>query len=163
MSLLSFCEWLQDTPGSTALRESILLWPVLETVHAVGIVLVLGTIWTVDLRLLGLRMRREPVWDVTQQLLPWTWVGFVFMFSTGSLLVWSEPLRLYNSPFFRAKLILLMLAGLNALTFHVTIYRKVTTWGQAPVPPLRARIAGFVSLITWMSVVAAGRSIGYGP
>jgi hypothetical protein len=162
MSLLTLCHWIENTTTSTALRESMWMWSVLETAHAVGIVFVLGTIWTVDLRLLGLRMRHEPLSDVTRQLLPWTWCGVVLMLLTGALLVWSQPVKLYNNPFFRLKLALLALAGTNALVFHKTVYAKIAAWDEAPVPPVRARLAGLCSLVLWIGVVAAGRSIGYG-
>src|ERR1700681_1605648 len=99
MSLLSICQWIQQTPASISIRESVWLYPILDVVHCVGILLVAGTIIVVDLRLLGFGMRRAPVSGVIAQVLPWTLSGFAFMSFTGSLLAWSEPLRLYHSLF----------------------------------------------------------------
>jgi len=148
--LLRICEWLQQTPVSVSIRESIWVFPILDAVHCVGIVLVAGTIVIVDLRLLGLGMRRESISSVIAQVLPWTLFGFAFMFVTGSLLAWAEPVKLYHSVFFRWKLLFLALAGLNALLFHNTT-----------LTPAGARLAGAVSIACWISVIAAGRAIGY--
>jgi hypothetical protein len=159
--MLSICQWIFQTPLSVSIRESIWVYPILNVLHCVGILLVAGTIIVVDLRLLGLGMRRSPVSSVVSQVLPWTLSGFGFMFVTGSLLAWSEPLKLYRSLFFPWKLLFLALAGLNALLFHYGIYRGVGAWDSASLTPVRARLAGAVSIVCWISVIAAGRAVGY--
>jgi hypothetical protein len=161
MSLLALCQWFENTAVGGAIRESQWWFPVLETTHTLGIILMVGTIAVVDLRLLGVALRREPVSNVTQQLLPWTWIGFTLMFVSGFLLVLSEAVKLYSSPFFRIKLVLLLLAGLNALVFHFTVYRQVGAWDLASQTPRRAKAAGLISLACWIGVIAAGRAIGY--
>jgi hypothetical protein len=150
LPLLHLCQWLQQTPISISIRESTWVFPILDAVHCVGIILVAGTIVIVDLRLLGLGMRRAPVASLVDQVLPWTFFGFAFMFVTGSLLAWAEPVKLYHSVFFRWKLLFLVLAGLNALFFHYTT-----------LTPARARLTGALSIVCWISVIAAGRAIGY--
>jgi hypothetical protein len=137
---------------SIAIRESIWVYPILDVLHCVGILLVAGTIVVVDLRLLGLGLRQAPVSSVVGQVLPWTLWGFAFMAITGSLLAWSEPLRLYPSVFFRWKLAFLAIAGLNALFFHRA---------AASLTPVRARLAAIVSIVCWIGVIAAGRAVGY--
>jgi hypothetical protein len=159
--MLSLCQWIHETPLSIAIRESIWVYPILNVLHCVGILLVAGTIVVVDLRLLGLGMRRSPVSSVIGQVLPWTLGGFAFMFFTGSLLAWSEPVRLYHSLFFPWKLLFLALAGLNAFLFHYRIYRSVGVWDSSPLTPTRARFAGAVSILCWICVIAAGRAVGY--
>ena len=84
------------------------------------------------------------------------------MFVTGALLFTSEAVKLYHSPAFRIKLALLALAGLNALIFHLTIYRDAANWDQTAPAPLRARLAGLLSLAFWIAIIAAGRAIAYG-
>jgi hypothetical protein len=126
-----------------------------------GICLFFGMVMMLDLRLLGITLRGVPVTDVTRKLLPWTFAGFVPMVITGTLLVYQEPMRAYNSPFFRAKTILLILAGLNALGFHTGIYKRVADWDNDPVAPARARIAGAISLFVWIGVIVTGRLIAY--
>jgi hypothetical protein len=157
----SICQWIYQTQLSVAIRESIWVYPILEVLHCVGILLVAGTIVVVDLRLLGLGMRQSSVSSVVRQVLPWTLSGFGFMAVTGSLLAWSEPLKLYESVFFPWKLLFLAIAGLNALFFHYGIYRGVATWDDAFATPARARLAGVISIVCWMCVIAAGRAVGY--
>src|ERR1700691_757043 len=126
--MLSICQWIHNTSLSVSIRESIWVYPILDVLHCVGILLVAGTIVVVGLRLLGFGMRRSSISNVVGQVLPWTLGGFVFMFITGSLLAWSEPVRLYRSLFFPWKLLFLAVAGLNALLFHDGVYRGVRDW-----------------------------------
>ena len=114
-----------------------------------------------DLRLLGLLMRRRPVSQVASQFLPWVWTGFIVMVSTGSLLFSSEAVKCYNSPFFRTKVVLLAVAGLNALVFHTSVFRRVDLWDKDAPTPWRAKLAGACSLIVWIGVVAMGRALAY--
>ena len=114
-----------------------------------------------DLRLLGLTMRSVPVSEVAGRLLPWTVTGFLIMIVSGALLFYGIPVRTYQNIFFRIKVVLLVLAGLNAWVFHLTVYRKVARWDLLPVPPTHARIAGALSLFFWAGIVASGRMIAY--
>jgi hypothetical protein len=158
--LLAFCQWIEKTPVGTVIRESSWLFDAMESAHTLGIVLVAGTIFLLDLRLLGLGLRQEPVRDVVERVVPWTLAGFCLMALTGTWLFAGEASKLYRSPAFRIKLILLALAGVNAFLFHVTVYRRVAEWIGVPA---RARVAGVISLVLWMCIIAAGRSIAYGP
>ncbi len=161
--LLSFCRWLETTPPAAALRDSVWVFNLTETVHTLGIIFVAGTIMLVDLRLLGLGLKRMPVSDVVSRIVPRTLWGFGLMLVTGGCLFSAEAVKLYSSPAFRIKLVLLSLAGLNALIFHRTIYRQAAEWDTADAVPPRARLAGLLSLILWMCIIAAGRAIAYGP
>jgi len=145
------------------MRDSLWVFDITETVHTLGIVLVAGTIMLVDLRLLGMGLRREPVSHVVSRIVPWTLSGFALMFLTGGWLFSAEASKLYHSPAFRIKMVLLCLAGLNALIFHLTVYRQAAVWDDMPVAPIRARLAGLLSLLLWIGIIAAGRSIAYGP
>jgi hypothetical protein len=161
--LLSICQWLEKTPVAALMRDSLWIFDITETAHTLGIILVAGTIMLVDLRLLGLGLRREPVSHVVSRIVPWTLSGFGLMFLSGGWLFCAEASKLYHSPAFRIKMVLLLLAGLNALIFHLTIYRRARAWDGIPVAPMRARLAGLASLVLWVGIIAAGRSIAYGP
>jgi hypothetical protein len=163
MFLLSICQWLDSTRLNAAMRTSTWILPTFDTIHTLGIVLVAGTIMLVDLRLLGLTLRSEPVAAVVMRIVPWTLCGFALMFVTGALLFSSEAVKLYHSPAFRIKLVLLALAGLNALIFHLTIYRDVANWDPLAAVPIRARLTGLLSLAFWIAIITAGRAIAYGP
>jgi len=160
-SILGFCQWLQDTSIGTQIRESTLVFPVLEGSHLLGLALMMAPVMMYDLRLVGLMWTSDPVSKVKWQFLPITFAGFFFMVSTGVLLFWSEPIKCYNSLYFRVKVVFLIIAGLNALVFHSTIDRTASQWESTIPTPTRARIAGFCSLITWTMVIFAGRYTAY--
>jgi hypothetical protein len=161
MSLLPFCQWLAETRGSIALHESLYMYPLLESSHVLTLCLFVGMSVLLDLRLLGITMRRIPVNEITDRLLPWMIGGFVIMVVTGVLLFYAIPIRSYQNVFFRLKMITLVFAGLNAWTYHSGIHKKIGTWGSAVKPPTRARMAGALSLIFWGVIVVSGRMIAY--
>ena len=162
MSLLDICKWIQETSLSVSIRESILVFPLLEGGHLLGIAVSAGTIAISDLRMMGLVFRKESASEVFHQLVPWTAAGFAMMIVTGSLLLWSEPVKCYNSNSFRVKVLFLFLAGLNVLIFHSSkVYREMHTWERAVNPPRAAKIAGGISLISWAMVIIAGRTTAY--
>ena len=161
MSFLTVCQWLEKTPLGSGIRQSAWAFNGLVAIHTLGIILTVGTIWLVDLRLLGFGLRREPVSNVLQQTLPWTWAGFTLMLTTGSLLFCAEAVMVYGSIAFRIKIALILLAGLNALIFHKTVYGGAAAWELTSRTPPRARLAGILSLTFWIGVVGAGRAIAY--
>lgn len=159
--LFRVCQFLEGTTLGTALRESTLMFPIVEGSHLLALGVAVGTIAIADLRLLGVTMRDEKVSDVLGQLLPWSIGGFVVMFVTGGLLFWSEPVKVYGSVWFRLKVLFLLLAFLNALVYHLTISRRLPEWDRDPVPPWPARLAGLCSLTLWALVITAGRTTAY--
>ncbi len=161
MSLLPLCQWLAETRGSIALHESLLMYPLVESIHVWALALFVGFAALLDLRLLGLVMPSTRVSVVARRLLPWTVAGFLVMVVTGSLLFYAIPVRTYQSVWFRLKVILLVLAGLNVWVFHAGIWRSVARWDLDPVLPRRARVAGAASLLLWACIIVAGRMIAY--
>jgi hypothetical protein len=87
--------------------------------------------------------------------------GFGIMFVSGVALFWALALRCYSSPFFWIKMALLLLAGINISIYHLTIDRRQTEWDKMLIPPIQARIAGLVSLVLWVGIIAAGRLMAY--
>ena len=161
MSLLALCQWLERTEWSIALHESLWVYPSVESVHVLTLCLFLGTAVMLDLRLLGVAFRRVPVSQFFTSLQPWTIAGFVVMVISGGLLFYAIPVRTYLNVFFRIKVVLLILAGLNVQIFYATIYRRVAEWDDNETPPLRAKLAGAISLVLWAGIVVAGRMIAY--
>jgi len=156
-------EWLQAlerTQVGEVVRESA--FPYVEGTHVLGLALSIGTVVWFDLRLLGAAMRTRPVSEVFENLKGWMFVGFGLMFLTGALLFTSHATKAYANPYFRVKLALLLLAGVNTGIFHLTIDRRRAEWNSAPIPPPAARAAGLVSLLLWFGVIAAGRMVAYG-
>ena len=161
MSLTSFFEWLENTPGSIGIRESILFYPLVETSHVLTLCLFLGMIALWDLRLVGLAFRTVPVSEVGGRLLPWGLAGFVLMAISGGLLFYSGPVRASGNIFFQVKMAMLVLACANAFVFHRTIYRRVAEWDSDAKTPTGARVAGVASLVLWSGVVVCGRMQAY--
>src|SRR5512143_3134452 len=162
MSLFEICQWLQETPISVSIRESILAFPVIEGLHLLGISVSAGLIAISDLRMMGLILKKESASDVFHQLIPWITAGFALMIVTGSLLFISEPVKCYENISFRFKVLFLFVAGINVLIFHYSkIYRQMRHWEWAENPPREAKLAGWISLISWGIVIIVGRTTAY--
>ena len=159
--MLAFCKWLEQTWVGGGIRQSLWLFPAIETLHLLGMAALVGTITVYDLRLLGLMLRRQRVSHLTRRLLPWSWAGFALQVVTGALLFSSEAVKVYGNPAFRVKMFLIGLAGVHALIYHWTVYRNVAAWDDSEVLPARAKVAGFFSILLWIGIVAAGRFIGF--
>jgi hypothetical protein len=143
------------------IRVSLWLFPALEIAHVAAIALVLGSIARVDLRLVGLASRqsihhghlaRDAAMDLGRLCLGDDLRVLLFV---------GQPLRYVDVAFFDAKIILILLAGLNMLAFEYLTRRSVGRWDRAPTPPLQVRVAGGLSLAFWISVVICGRLIGF--
>jgi hypothetical protein len=152
-------EWLYEQPWATALRESEDVYPLIETVHVLSIAVIVGTVVPLDLRVLGLILNQEAVTRVARALLPTTWYGFLIMVLTGLPLFAAQAVDLYSNPAFRLKIMLLALAGSNALLFHSTTYRTVGDWDYANVAPRSARAFAVTSIVLWSAIIISGRLI----
>ena len=137
------------------------MYPLVESVHVLTLCVFVGLAAVLDLRLLGVTLRRVPVSELAARLLPFIAAGFVVMIATGSLLFYAIPVRSFHNVFFRVKMILLVLAGLNAWVFHARVYRRVFDWDLAPIAPSAARIGGALSLVLWAAIIVSGRMIAY--
>jgi hypothetical protein len=137
------------------------LFPIIETIHIIGIAMLVGSTSILDLRLMGLTYREQPVSKLAWRFLPWAWVGFVLQVITGGLLFASEATKMYDNLGFRIKMLLIVVAGLNALVFHSIAYQSVGKWENDRVAPLSARAAGLISILLWFGIVFFGRWIAY--
>jgi hypothetical protein len=156
-----FCNWLSTTSGSVSLHESTYMWPAIESVHVLTLGLFVGFSVILDLRLVGLSFKHVRVSAIADALLPWTTAAFVIMAVSGVLIFYANPLHFYHNVFFRLKMIMLVLAGLNAWRFHGGIWRSVERWDLNRVTPTAARLAGAASLVLWVAIIFAGRLIAY--
>ena len=156
----TFWLWLQDHPISQHIGYT--WWfPLLESIHVIAIGLVIGSIMTVDLRLLGLAGVRYPVSQVTRKLIPWTWAAFVVAAITGFGMFVARASAYVENPAFQIKFMLLPLAFLNMAYFQFRTFRGVDDWDTAREMPTAARAAGAASLLLWAGIVFAGRWIGH--
>ena len=154
--------WLDSTTWSISLRESLLVWPMLEASHIMTLMLFVGTIMVVDLRLLGVIFKTTPISEVDKKILPLTVAGFILLVITGVVLFYAKPLTYYNNLFFRVKLVLIAIAMINILVFHFRVQKNQDAWDTAEKPPTSVRVIASISLASWIFVVVFGRLIAYG-
>ena len=161
MDTTSMLDWLQKTSVAVQIRDSLFAFPLLESVHVVGLALVFGTIAVLDFRLLGVASTTRPVSRVMSDLLKWTWAAFTLTAVTGALMFSTNAVVYFHNSYFRAKMILLVLAGVNMLVFEFTGRPTMHRWDAAPATPRAARAAATISLIIWVGVIVTGRVIGF--
>lgn len=152
---------LRDNPLADAIREGDTLFPVIESVHVIAITLVVGSIVVLDLRLLGIASLDRPVGRLSRSILPVTWGAFATALASGSLLFIANLTKYLANGWFVGKMALMALAGLNMIVFHAVTARDLPKWERDRSPPLRARLAGLVSILLWIAIVTCGRMIGF--
>ena len=152
---------LKETGFATAMREHETLFPWMEATHVLAIAAVVGTISIIDMRLMGLPAHRKSVRQLMKDVLPLTWVAFVIAVISGFLLFSAQPVKYFALWEFKAKMGLLLLAGLNMVYFHMVTFRNVHLWDELASTPPAAKIAGLLSLTLWIGVVIFGRVLGF--
>jgi len=155
--LLPFFEWCEATAIGQAIRESLWLFPVIESIHLLGLAMIGGALLVVDLRLLGFGLRHQPVAQLARSVHPWLVASLAVMLTTGISLFLSESIRCYYSPPFWTKMELLLIA----ILFTFTVRRKVTLADEKRVGPIWGRVVAFVSLALWFGVGFSGRWIAF--
>ena len=157
MSLLPFFEWCEATAVGEAIRASLWLFPVIECVHLLALALIGGAVLIVDLRLLGLGLRRQTVTQIARDAQPWLIGSLAMMLVTGILLFLSESIKCYYSPPFWCKMTFLPLA----IIFALTVRRKVAAADENRVGPVWGKLVALVSLGLWFGVGFSGRWIAF--
>jgi hypothetical protein len=158
--MLAICHWLETSSLGGGIAQSAWIFPTIESIHMFGIIALVGATSILDLRLMGLALKQDSVSAIVGGSLRWAWGGFIVMFVTGSLMFVSEATRIYTNVGFRVKMLLLVLAGLNALIFHSTVYRGVRKWEHGGTP-MAVKFAGAFSIVFWFAAVAMGRWIAF--
>ncbi len=156
-----FLSWLEDGSLAEAVRGTPYLYPTLESIHIIGIALLIGPAAAFDLRLLGLARHSLPVTTAASYLLPLSRVGFVVAAVTGVLLLVPGANLVVDRGSAPWKLGLILVGGLNILIFHRRAYRGVAAWDLDATTPGSARAAAVVSLLSWSGVTVAGRLLAY--
>ena|SRR5438552_10255825 len=152
---------IEALPTSTAIRESIYGYPFLLSTHIVGMCLFAGLVLLMDLRLAGIGNQRTPFSQLQRRLFPWQVTGMVISAITGAVLVYGQPTRYYTNIFFWLKMVMMVLAGINALAFHRSTYLSVASWDASRILPSGAKLAGLAGVVLWVAVVIVGRMIAY--
>lgn len=153
-------EWLEASGLAVYIRQSPLLFPVIEIFHILGFVFLVGSALLFDLRLLGIS-RHIPVTTLAGHLLPWARRSLLLVIPTGLLLFIVQAETLSVSTVFHLKLILIVLAFANAGIFHRYTFRSISSWNQSAPAPASARAAAVISILLWCAVISCGRFIAY--
>jgi hypothetical protein len=161
MSIAEMSHAIQTTELFTAVRQSEVFYPAVMATHLSCIAIFGGMILMTDLRLLGLALQSTPVASVIDSTRIWKRFGFILMISCGILLAGSKLDTYYGNPYFQLKLSLLVLIGIHGLIFRRSVYLSAAELDKTPKLPLRAKLAGSISLILWLAVVTCGRWIAY--
>lgn len=159
--LNTILNWLQGSALGDAVRGTPFLYPTLESLHILGIAVLVGPAFMFDLRLLGVGRHLVSVTKAARYLLPVSHIGLVVSFATGVALFSAQPVVVAGAASAPWKLGLLLAAGLNVLVFHRGVYRRVFDWTDAATTPFAAHVAAGVSLTAWTGVVFAGRFLAY--
>jgi uncharacterized membrane protein len=161
MGMTEFLASLEASGLATRIRNSLYLFPLIESSHVIGLTMVFGTIAIIDLRLLGIASTRRPFTRVASDTLKWTWAAFALTVATGLLMFMTNAGVYYHNFYFRAKMAMLVLAGINTVIFELTAVRSVHRWDKNASAPLAGRTLAAVSLLIWISVIFLGRWIGF--
>ncbi len=167
--LHEFFRWIQENVGATAsadswsqqFRGSLNLWGLTEGTHVLTLMVFAGSIWLVDLRLMGLAFKSTPFSKLNDKVLPYTVASFLVLLITGIALFLAKPMDYYHNVWFRGKMVFLVIAAANIFWFHFKVQKNQDEWDAADKTPVVARLSGAVSLSSWVIVILLGRFIAY--
>jgi hypothetical protein len=151
--------WMRDSALAVMIVNNIWVFPTLETLHFIGLILLMGSLLVIDLRFLGLAPR-IPL-NAVLGFLPLSLLGFLINLTTGILFLFSDPYHYYENLSFRLKMLAVLLAGLNALWFKLSLNLKSLPGQSSGKPSMRIRLIAGLSLLLWTSVIVFGRMIPY--
>jgi hypothetical protein len=150
-----------DRELNAAMNDYAWAFPLAEAAHFFGLCLLIGSIGVIDLRLLG--FARSFSIRAVHQLLPLVWIGFGINLLTGVLFIFSGPEFYYTNMAFRVKMVLILLAGINALWYQLTVHKQLKSWPEDSAAPGAAKLIAGTSLLLWVAVIFFGRFIMYWP
>jgi len=148
-----FCEmfeWMERSPVGEFMRGSPAVFPIVESLHLIGLALFVGTLLLIDLGLLGVAMRRQPIHQVAAALAPWTWSGFALLLLTGPIMFTAQASKWHDNPIFWLKLLLLLVA----IVFQLAVRRNIAS--EHP-----SKLVGAVSLVLWIGVALSGKTMEF--
>jgi hypothetical protein len=166
-----FFRWLQEDLGRRASdgmswsqqwHGSYNLWNVMEGTHVLTIMFFAGTIWIIDLRMMGLAFKNIPFSRLNDRVLPITIAAFAMMIITGIITFFGrDPLLYYHNVWFRFKMLFLVLAMANIVWFHFKVQKNQGEWDALEKPPAKVRLSGAFSMASWFLIIVLGRFIAY--
>lgn len=153
--------WLEQSQVGQLVRMTPYLYPVLMSLHVVGIAIMVGPAFLVDLRLLGMGRKVVAVTTVTRLLLPVSHIGFAIVAITGAAMFTGIVYVVSKSAASPWKFGLIVVAAINIVIFHKGVYRTVSEWDARVGAPIAAKVAAVISMVCWIGVIFAGRFLSY--
>lgn len=157
---MAFLEWLQSTRVASFVAETLWAYPLFETLHTLGMALLIGALGLINLRILGYKAELPIVG--TLDLLPLAWLGFSVNLISGLALFTSDAVYFWSSITFKIKLGLIVLGGINAFVLSQSVFRGARA-GATAAPGAPAKLIALGSLVFWVGAIVAGRLIAYLP
>lgn len=161
--MAAFQVWLVKTLGGITIVSPFMRskwgWPTVESLHFIGLSMLVGAIFLLDLRLLGVA-KRVPIMAI-HRLVPWGVSGFLINVITGSMFLVTEPDQYIYNPSFHLKLLFLTIAGINILAFYLTMFRGIKALGSGADAPRGAKVVAAVSVCMWIAVIICGRLLTF--
>jgi len=158
--MLEALQWLEDTGIGRLVRESLYGFPIVVAIHILGLTLSVGILLWVDLRMLGACLMGQRLSFVYTALSKWFVLGFVAMFLSGAALFTGFATSAYGNIYFRIKITVMVLAGINAIVFHKLV-KSLPAQSDGAIPAIPIRVAGTLSLMFWGIVIFCGRMMSY--
>lgn len=158
---MNFLGWLQNTPVAIFVAETLWAYPLLETLHTLGMAMLLGSLGLINLRVLGYKAALSLIG--TRDLLPVAWFGFTINAASGLLLFTSDAISFFSSNTFRVKITLIVLAGINAAILSRRIFGDGSNSAASAGGELTTRLLAGSSLAFWVVAVICGRIYAYYP
>lgn len=166
-----FFTWIKEDLGrfgpdgqswSNQLHESLFMWNVIEGTHVLTLMFFAGTIWLIDLRMMGVAFKNMPFSKLNDRVLPITAISFAVMIITGLIaFIGRDPVMYYHNIWFRLKMIFLIIAAINIFWFHYQVQKNQDVWDTLEKPPTRVRFSGALSMSCWFFMIILGRFIAY--
>jgi hypothetical protein len=161
MDITAFLKSIETSGLATRIRDGLWLFPLIESTHVIGLSLVFGTILVIDLRLLGIASTQRPFLRLASDILKWTWAAFALTALTGTLMFITNARVYYHNFYFRTKMLMLVLSGVNMLIFELTAGRTIHRWDKDPSAPRAGKAVAALSLAMWIGIIIMGRLIGF--
>lgn len=156
--MIDFLGGFSQFTGIYGFMNSMWGWPVIESLHFIGLCLLLGTVGVFDLRMLGLA--KQIPYQYLHKLVPFGVAGYLINVTTGIMFLTTAPDQYVYNPAFQTKMLFMLLAGINMLCFYGFCNQYVQNAGTNPLPTRIKLVAG-ISLIAWSAIIVCGRLITY--
>ena len=156
--LWQFARWSEETALGNAIRDSQYAFPFIECFHLIALAIIGGAVLIVDMRLLGLGLKKTSVAQLAEDAQPYLTGSLLVMIVSGIALYTSEATKAYASPAFWIKIIALVIV----IVFTYTVRRRVAAANERDVSPLACKAVAIVSIGLWFAVAWGGRWIGFG-